>query len=252
MSHLLVVTGAGISLASGIPTFRGSDPGAVWANDVMDKGTFAYFQRNPAASWQWYRERFLRYKSAKPNGAHTALAELEKHRNLLVVTQNVDTLHEQAGTLNLVKVHGSMDKVRCARVGCKYGAPRGTIPLAHVDFSAFDREPVFKNIPRCPSCNKLLRMHVLWFDEYYTDHAGYEYDRIGEFLLDKATEVWFVGTSMSVGITETVRDIAHDRGLPITIVNPATDAGFDGATHVMDRADVWLYDQLDRAARSAV
>ena len=75
---LLVVTGAGVSLASGIPTFRGTDPGAVWANDVQEKGTIAYFNRDPVKSWQWYMSRFLKHLDAKPNAAHIALAALEK------------------------------------------------------------------------------------------------------------------------------------------------------------------------------
>src|SRR5258707_15495786 len=90
---VLVVTGAGISLASGIPTFRGSDPDAVWARDVTELGTNRYFLEDPAGSWSWYLKRFGRLGQFVPNAAHHALAALERRQvahggELLVITQN--------------------------------------------------------------------------------------------------------------------------------------------------------------------
>src|SRR5438045_7825489 len=75
---ILVLTGAGISLASGIPTFRGSDPGAVWAHDITELATLRYFTADPVGAWRWYRERFLRVLAAHPNPAHRAVADLER------------------------------------------------------------------------------------------------------------------------------------------------------------------------------
>ena len=75
---VLVLTGAGVSLASGIPTFHGKDTGALWAHDVMELATYSYFQRNPVSSWQWYRQRFASVIRAKPNAAHIALAAIER------------------------------------------------------------------------------------------------------------------------------------------------------------------------------
>lgn len=260
---LLVITGAGVSLASGIPTFRGSDPGAIWKNDVMEKGTLAFFHRDPVASWRWYQERFLTCRGAVPNAAHTALAALEERREMLLVTQNVDTLHEQAGSRNLVKVHGSIDRVRCARTGCRYGAPNGTLRVTpsapvpskdlhavpesregEVDLGAFRREPTFANLPRCPLCRKLLRPHVLWFDECYDEHASYQSDRVMEWADRTATEVWFLGTSMSVGITDAVHARALKRAIPILVVNPSEDT-VAGAVHVREPVEVWLPRQLE-------
>lgn len=76
--YLVVVTGAGVSLASGIPTFRGSDPDAVWERDLTELGTHRYFEQDPAGSWQWYRSRFDHVLEREPNDAHYALAALER------------------------------------------------------------------------------------------------------------------------------------------------------------------------------
>ena len=134
---LLVVTGAGVSLASGIPTFRGSDPDAVWATDVTELGTNRYFQDDPAGSWAWYLARFGRLADVAPNAAHHALAALERWQRgrggeFLLVTQNVDRLHAAAGSEALVEVHGRVDRVRCSRQTCALGAPRGSIARADV------------------------------------------------------------------------------------------------------------------------
>jgi NAD-dependent deacetylase len=241
---LLVVTGAGVSLASGIPTFRGSYPDAVWANDIMDKGTLSYFQRDPVKSWQWYRQRFTRYGGARPNAAHLALAALEKQRELLLATQNVDTLHEQAGSTKLIKVHGSSDRVRRSRRGCPNGAPQGTLPVRDVDFSAFDAAPALENLPRCALCRALLRPHVLWFDEYYTEHVSYGYDEVKHFASRKATEVWFLGTSLSVGITEMIESYARERDVPMIVVDPASATRLAGARHVREPVEQWLPAQV--------
>jgi len=238
----LILTGAGISLASGIPTFRGSDPGAVWANDVMAKGTLAYFQRDPAASWQWYLSRFEKYADARPNAAHVALAEWERKKRtgeFLLVTQNVDTLHEQAGSRELVKVHGSRDQVRCTRRGCAQGAPNHTILFRREDFDAFRAAPKFENLPRCSICRSLLRPHVLWFDEYYADHVTYQWELVQGWAGERASEVWFIGTSMAVTVADVLYKNARDRGIPIHVVNPA-DAPLAGVTHHRESAETWL------------
>jgi NAD-dependent deacetylase len=220
---VLVVTGAGVSLASGIPTFRGTDPGAVWSVDVTTLGTRAYFQRDPAGSWRWYLSRFDVLRGKQPNPAHHALVALERlsaaaGREFLLVTQNVDTLHEQAGAAALVKVHGSADRVRCARGGCQHGAPAGSLPRDGVDLSAFLADPVEANVPRCPACGGHLRPHVLWFDEYYTEHADYQYARV-QRAANLCGVVLFVGTSFAVGVTDNVL-AACRRRVPVWSIDP--------------------------------
>jgi len=230
---VLVVTGAGVSLASGIPTFRGTDPGAVWANDVMEKGTHAFFKRAPEQSWLWYLQRFERARGARPNEAHVALAGWERWqerhgREFLLVTQNVDTLHEQAGSRALVKVHGSVDQVRCTRRSCPNGPPRGTLPREVVDFGPLQANPSRETVPRCPLCRSRLRPHVLWFDELYTEHESYQFERVLH-QTRKSRLIVFVGTSFSVGVTARVSALALKRGIPVFSIDPA---GLQPARHI--------------------
>ncbi len=221
---VLVVTGAGISLASGIPTFRGSDPGAIWSKDVTELGTYRYFKSDPAGSWSWYLSRFDQVLDKLPNAAHTALVGLERWHQarggeFLLVTQNVDPLHERAGSLALVKVHGSADRVRCVSPGCPNGGPAGSIAREQVDLAAFRAEPVAARLPRCPLCDDLLRQHVLWFDEYYGDHRDYQWHRVTD-AADRADLILFVGTSFAVGVTSLFVQAGVERRIPVLSVDP--------------------------------
>ncbi len=166
-----------MSLASGIPTFRGTDPGAIWKSDLTELATFAFFQSDPVESWRFYLDRFDLVRDARPNPAHRALAAIDRARaergqDFLLVTQNVDTLHEAAGTTRMIKVHGSADRVRCsaprlpARRAARLAPRSGAL-----DAAAFMGDPSLDTLPRCPECEAPLRPHVLWFDEFYGDHA---------------------------------------------------------------------------------
>lgn len=217
-SHRLVVlTGAGMGLASGIPTFRGTDPDAVWETDVMEMGTNAYFRRNPVGSWRWYRSRFSKLGGARPNAGHTALAELERWqvsrgREFLLVTQNIDTLHGQAGSERLVEVHGRADRVRCSQRRCANAAPSGSLAATEFDWAAFDADPSEDTLPLCPACGSFVRAHVLWFDEYYTEHADYQFDRVIR-AFRQMDLVLCVGTSFSVGVTAAALETRGEKWL---------------------------------------
>ncbi|MEZ6183506.1 MAG: Sir2 family NAD-dependent protein deacetylase [Planctomycetota bacterium] len=219
--NVLVLTGAGVSLASGIPTFRGSDPGAVWSTDVTTLGTRAYFERDPVGSWRWYLARFDGLRGATPNAAHHALVQLEAwlaprqgdfsfQGDFLLVTQNVDGLHRAAGSRALVEVHGRADRVRCSVRHCVHGAPEGTLPRDQVDLAQFARDPRSETLPRCPACDALLRPHVLWFDETYGEHEDYGYLRVRRACSSFEVALC-VGTSFSVGITRLVLNQALSR-----------------------------------------
>jgi NAD-dependent deacetylase len=206
----VVLTGAGMSVASGIPTFRGTDPDAVWARDVMELGTFRFFRQDPVASWRWYRSRFAAIEGAEPNAGHHALAALERWqaargRDWLLVTQNIDTLHARAGSQALVEVHGRADRVRCVSRACPNAGPNGSLARSDIDFATFDAAPSLATLPRCPACSSPVRAHVLWFDESYTDHADYQFQRVMSAFA-RADLLLFVGTSFSVGITAAALD----------------------------------------------
>jgi NAD-dependent deacetylase len=146
---IAVLTGAGVSAESGIPTFRG--PGGLWkqfrAEDLATPGAFA---RDPKLVWEWYDWRRGLIAAAQPNQGHIALAELESRTpNFTLITQNVDDLHERAGSRNVLHVHGSIWKVRC--LDCRYEALDMRSPLPTLP-------------PRC-ECGGLLRPGVVWFGE---------------------------------------------------------------------------------------
>ncbi|MCA8923117.1 MAG: RNA polymerase subunit sigma [Planctomycetes bacterium] len=233
--NLLVVTGAGISLASGIPTFRGPDPGAVWSESVMTLGTRAFFERDPVESWRWYTSRFGKLHDKLPNPGHRALVELEgwyRERGgpFLLVTQNIDGLHRRAGSQELVEVHGTADRVRCAREGCSFGAPDGSLPREAVDFASFVADPSPDTLPTCPGCGDLVRAHVLWFDETYDGHRDFGYDRVME-AAESFDLILFVGTSFSVGVTELLLHQALLRECPMFVIDPGEGPDLSRYTH---------------------
>jgi NAD-dependent deacetylase len=243
--QILIVTGAGISLASGIPTFRGSDAGAIWKKDVTELGTHRFFLENPAGSWQWYLSRFAKVEGARPNPGHLALAALEQWQlarggDFLLVTQNIDTLHEQAGSKRMVKVHGTSDRYRCDKYGCSNGPPKGSIPASEVDLTRFHESPTLAAVPRCPKCGGFLRMHVLWFDEMYTGHEDYQFHTVESSAEKDARLVVFIGTSFSVGVTALVLDGARMRGVPVFNIDPTPRVDEDEIRHVTMPSEVAL------------
>ena len=149
-TRITALTGAGISAASGIPTFRGAQD-SLWANYRPEElATPEAFQRDPELVWRWYDWRRGIIAAANPNEAHTALATLADHVALLtVVTQNVDGLHTRAGSRQVLEFHGSIWKVRC--LDCRREQEDLRVPL-----------PI---PPRCEACGGLLRPGVVWFGE---------------------------------------------------------------------------------------
>jgi NAD-dependent deacetylase len=220
---VLVVTGAGVSAASGIRTFRGSEPDAIWRTDPMELATRRFFERDPVTHWRWYLDRFAAVDTAEPNPAHRALATWERIHSprgpFLLVTQNIDTLHEQAGSRSLIKVHGSADRVRCTQYGCIHAAPAGSIPRSEIDLGRFRDLPNADNLPRCPVCRSPLRPHVLFFDEYYGEHADYQFERVREAAAAADVAV-FIGTSLSVGVTALILQSALGRGCDTLLIDP--------------------------------
>jgi NAD-dependent deacetylase len=145
-----VLTGAGISAESGLATFRGA--GGLWeGHRVEDVATPRAFQREPELVWRFYHLRRANLATVQPNPGHHALVELEKRLdgNFTLVTQNVDGLHQAAGSRNVLEIHGAIRRVRCS--GCGIVSDRGVEALPE--------------LPRCDQCNELLRPDVVWFEE---------------------------------------------------------------------------------------
>jgi len=155
-SRVLVITGAGVSAESGLPTYRGD--GGLWRQrSPYELATPEAFAREPETVWEWYRERREALRGAQPNPAHIALARLGRERpEVLLVTQNVDDLHERAGSPQeaLVHVHGELLVDRCTR--CAHRARDVTPP---------DTPTASLPLPHCPRCESLLRPAVVWFGE---------------------------------------------------------------------------------------
>lgn len=243
--YLAVVTGAGISLASGIPTFRGQDKDAVWKRDITELGTFRYFLEDPVGSWYWYLTRFDKVLEARPNAAHRALVHLERWHldrggRYLLITQNVDTLHENAGSVEMVKVHGTADRVRCPRDGCHFAAPRGSLPRDHFDLGPFLESKSHEHLPTCPECGDILRQHVLWFDEYYQSHEDYSWDKVQQ-AATQMDLVLFVGTSFAVGVTDMFMRQALATGTPVLSIDPSGAAApYPGIEVIQAKAEELL------------
>ncbi|MBS0182436.1 MAG: NAD-dependent deacylase [Nitrospira sp.] len=146
---ITVLTGAGISADSGVPTFRGTD--GLWKNfRAEDLATPKAFERDPRLVWEWYNWRRELIATKQPNPAHKAIVELERRSpDFWLITQNVDGLHRDAGSQKVSEIHGNIWKVRCT--GCGVVENNRDMPIAI--------------LPSCAHCGSLLRPHIVWFGE---------------------------------------------------------------------------------------
>ena len=200
--YLVAFTGAGISAESGIPTFRGKD--GLWSKYDPTKLASPWgFQENPKLVWEWYKWRMSMIMNAKPNPAHYTLALLEKmHILKSIITQNIDGLHQKAGSLNVIEIHGNIWKVKCTV--CNYRSrliePPESVP------------------PHCPKCGAILRPDVVWFGEPLPED---EWSRaIGE--ASRCDVMLVIGTSGVVMPAALIPNIAKSKGAIIVEINPET------------------------------
>lgn len=156
-SHVVVLTGAGISAESGIPTFRDAQTGLWSTFRVEDLATIEGFRRDPITVWNWYAERRKQALQKHPHPGHLALVEIERHVPAFhLITQNIDGLHQRAGNQQVIELHGSLARVKC---------------LGHQHVLDSWPEAGAEIPPRCPRCQSKLRPDVVWFGELLPEEA---------------------------------------------------------------------------------
>jgi NAD-dependent deacetylase len=210
-SSVVVLTGAGISKDSGLPTFREARAGLWSKYRPEDLATPEAFARSPEVVWRWYAWRRELVRRAAPNAGHHAVAELQRRaRRCLLVTQNVDGLHQRAGSRDVVELHGSIERIRCSACG-------------HLPDSIPPGEP-----PPCPRCGGWLRPDVVWFGEMLPADA-----------LQRATAaaarcdvLLSIGTSGLVYPAAGLVAVAAAAGAAVILVNPDAEACPPGALHL--------------------
>jgi NAD-dependent deacetylase len=201
--NIVVFTGAGISKASGIPTFRGKD--GLWGKySPSELATMNAFVKNPKLVWQWYNYRKELIKKSKPNKAHYAIVELEKmfQNRFALITQNIDSLHKEAGTKTLYELHGNIFEVRCLRCG-----------------KIYEDKKIYKEdelVPKCKFCKEgSLRPNVVWFGE------NLDMNILDSAMRKAAASDIFIaiGTSGVVQPAASLPKIAHDNGAFVVEIN---------------------------------
>jgi len=204
--RLSILTGAGVSAASGVPTFRGAD--GLWKDFKPESlATPQAFARDPKLVWEWYDWRRQAIASCEPNAAHRVLAEWSRRfPNFTLITQNVDGLHERAGSRDVVRLHGSIWEVSCWQ-RCAAAPPRWR-----------DETVPFKEIPpRCPHCGGVIRPGVVWFGE-----------SLDPAIVDRATEAADCDVFITAGTSAVVYpaagflELAKRHGAYTVEINPET------------------------------
>jgi NAD-dependent deacetylase len=195
---IVFVTGAGISQESGIPTFRGKD--GLWRNyDPMKLATIDAFYDNPKLVWEWYNERRRNIFAAEPNLGHKAIAELEEFVKVVVLTQNIDGLHQKGGSSSVLELHGSIIKIKCTVC----------------DF----KDEIFteySNLPPLCKCGNILRPDVVWFGE------GLPQDVWQEAIIhaNSCDVMVIAGTSLVVSPANTLPIYAKQNNAMLIEINP--------------------------------
>lgn len=218
----LVLTGSGVSAESGVPTFRDAQTG-LWAKyEAEELATRTAFEANPTLVWDWYVWRRELIQGAEPNAAHRALAALANLKpELALVTQNVDGLHQRAGSENVVEIHGNIERNKC--IACD------RLPTALVNSEI--RPPV------CESCGELLRPDVVWFGEAVPE-ASLEF----AFLAAERCEVFLsIGTSAVVYPAAGLAQVAAERNATVVEINTNSTPLSEKADYALQGlATFWL------------
>ncbi|CAH1779326.1 unnamed protein product [Owenia fusiformis] len=224
--HIVLLTGAGVSAESGVPTFRGA--GGLWRKyQATDLATPEAFAANPSLLWEFYHYRRNSMLDKRPNDAHKAIAECEarlekQERRVVIITQNIDELHAKAGSKNIIELHGNLFKVRCTKCGrIDYTRSRVLCPAlegkGEPDPKAKDARIPVEDLPKCsdPDCRGLIRPHVVWFGEDLDEDIF----KRAEEELEQCDLCLLVGTSSVVYPAAMFAPNVAARGVPVAEFN---------------------------------
>jgi cobB protein len=212
MKKIVVLTGAGISQESGIKTFR--DAGGLWEGyPVLEVATPEGYARNPELVLAFYNARRRELKKAQPNAAHYALKQLEKSYEVSIITQNIDDLHERAGSKNIIHLHGELNKVRSLTNEQEILDWQGDLSSADTD-----------------SQGGPLRPHVVWFGEAVPNIV------VAMRLVKQADVLLVIGTSLQVYPAAGLIDTVKSSDIPIYLVDPKPDTQREDVTVIQAKA----------------
>lgn len=204
-NHAVALTGAGHSTPSGIPDFRSPSSGLWTKVDPMEVASIEAFHRDPEAWYAWYHQRGTMFLNAQPNPAHEALADLEEMGRLqAVITQNIDGLHQRAGSKRVIELHGSAREAICLRCG-------DIIP-AQLLWERYVQE---RQVPRCEKCRGMMKPNVILFGEMLPEeaiNAAWEEAQLCDLMV-------IAGTSLEVTPAAHLPLMAHRSGAKLVIVN---------------------------------
>lgn len=206
--RIVVFSGAGMSAESGIPTFRDDLVGLWRQYDPAELATAEAFKKDPELVWGWYEWRRARLEQAQPNTGHVALAQWQKHYPLTIITQNVDNLHERAGSYSVIHMHGSLNAAYCSH--CKHPHP---LPPALVNLP-LEGERIAP--PTCTLCQNIVRPGVVWFGETLLEADL----RAAIYAAENSDLVIAVGTSGVVQPAALIPYWAKEKGALVIQINP--------------------------------
>jgi len=231
--RVTVLSGAGMSAESGVATFRDAQTGLWETFDPEELASAGAWQRQPDVMWAWYLWRYHLVRAVEPNAGHLAVADWQRRADVRVVTQNIDNLHERAGSQHVAHLHGSLFDFRCSRCGKPY---HGELPDMPEPVGAVDP-------PVCDECGGTIRPGVVWFGEPLPDRPWQE----AVEAVATADVVVVVGTSGIVYPAAGLPSAALAQGIPVVEVNPEGTPLTESATiAVQDTAAHALPGLLDR------
>lgn len=227
---ITVFTGAGMSADSGVPTFREAQTGLWERFDATELATPEAWDDDPALVWTWYLWRSRLVRAAAPNPGHLAVAELGRDRMVMVVTQNVDDLHERAGSNVVSHLHGSLFEYRCSGCAATYPGPDAA-SVAELERHGSTAPDTATRIepPRCEHCGAFVRPDIVWFGENLPADAWQR----AESAITGADVVLVVGTSGIVYPAASLPERAAAQGIPVIEFNPEPTPLSSIATHAV-------------------